>query len=97
MANIGRSRRLTFEQAEEIRRRRTAGERGTDLAAEYGVAVQTVCDIWHRRRYARPTADESCRALSAALFEASLTLTRKGQHVAAERARQALTIFGGRS
>lgn len=37
--------RLTYEQAAEIRERALAGERGIDLAAEYGVTPSTVSVI----------------------------------------------------
>jgi hypothetical protein len=37
--------KLTRAQAADILRRRRAGERGTELAAEYGVSPQTVCDL----------------------------------------------------
>jgi len=37
--------KLTVEQREEIRRRRAAGERDIDLAAEYGVSKQTIIRI----------------------------------------------------
>jgi len=42
---------LTTEVAHELRRRRLAGERGRDLAVEYGVSEQTVCDIAKGRKY----------------------------------------------
>ena len=43
----GKTAVLTEAQAAEIKRRRAAGERGKDLAAEFGVSAQTVCQI-HR-------------------------------------------------
>jgi len=45
---------VTYAGAEEIRRRRAEGERGLDLAAEFGVSPQIVCDIVHGRRRIRP-------------------------------------------
>lgn len=44
-----RTGKLTLEQTVEIHRRRAAGERGIDLAREYGVSTSTICDI-HRGR-----------------------------------------------
>lgn len=44
-----RHNRLTKEQAAELVERRRAGERGVDLAREYGVSQQTVCDIYKGR------------------------------------------------
>lgn len=41
--------RLTNEQVRDIRRRRANGERGKELASEYGVTEATICDI-HKRR-----------------------------------------------
>lgn len=45
--------KLTDEQARSILVRRTAGERGADLAKEFGVSQQTVCNIFKRRRHSR--------------------------------------------
>lgn len=42
--------RATPEQAAEIYRRRSAGEAGKALAAEFNVSQQTVCDIFKGRR-----------------------------------------------
>lgn len=58
MINHGRSTRgakntqvvLTEAQVQEIRRRRRAGERGVDLADEFGVHEATICDI-HKGRH----------------------------------------------
>lgn len=41
---------LTNEQAAEIRTRRLGGERGAQLAREFGVSPQTICDIANGRR-----------------------------------------------
>lgn len=41
---------LTLDQVEEVRRRRAAGEKGRDLAAEFGVSEQYVCDIHKGRK-----------------------------------------------
>lgn len=43
--NNHHSAKITDAQVIEIRTRRTAGERGCDLAREYGVSQATVCDI----------------------------------------------------
>jgi hypothetical protein len=43
--------KLTMAVAAEIRARRAAGERGKDLAAEYGIATQTVCEIYKGRQW----------------------------------------------
>lgn len=43
--------KLTDVQARSIRRRRIAGERGCDLAKEFGVSQATVCRIAHGLRY----------------------------------------------
>ena len=47
MARKGRggNQRLGPEQVADIKRRRTAGERGRALALEYGVSEQRICDI----------------------------------------------------
>lgn len=42
--------KLTDAQAAEIRRRRLEGERGIDLAAEFGVSPQCISDIKKGRR-----------------------------------------------
>lgn len=42
---------LTFDEVEQIRRRRAEGERGKDLAAEYGVSQQAICDIHKGRNW----------------------------------------------
>lgn len=50
---IGRAwRKLTAEQALEIRRRRDSGERGVDLAREFGVSQSIICAIKKRRIFA---------------------------------------------
>ena len=41
--------KLTKKKADEIRSRREQGEKGKDLAREFGVSVQTVCCIYKRR------------------------------------------------
>lgn len=41
--------KLTDAQVAEIRSRRLAGERGSNLAREYGVSQATVCDILKQR------------------------------------------------
>jgi DNA-binding XRE family transcriptional regulator len=47
---VRHQRKLTDQQADVIRARRSAGERGRALAAEFGVSEQTVCDISKGRR-----------------------------------------------
>lgn len=42
---------LSKDKAEEIRRRRFAGESGTALAREFGVSEQLVCDIKMGRKW----------------------------------------------
>jgi len=42
---------LESGQIEDIRRRRALGERGVDLAAEFGISPQLVCDIVKGRKY----------------------------------------------
>lgn len=44
---------ITREQALAIRQRRLAGERGCDLAREYGVSASTICDISKGRSWAK--------------------------------------------
>src|SRR5262245_13917320 len=44
--------KLTALQVGDIQRRRIAGERGCDLAAEYGVSEQSICDIHKGRTWA---------------------------------------------
>ncbi len=41
--------KLTTQQVVEIRRRRDAGERGVDLAKEFGVSQQVVWSVYKRR------------------------------------------------
>lgn len=41
-----RQTKLTAEKADEIRRRRIAGESGASLGREFGVTRQMVCDIY---------------------------------------------------
>lgn len=56
--HVGKAwRTLTAEQALEIRRRLLAGERGADLAKEYGVSQSCVSAIKTRRTYSWMTAD----------------------------------------
>lgn len=43
--------KLTNEQAIEIRKRRIAGEKGTDLAKEFQVSQSTICDILKNRKH----------------------------------------------
>lgn len=43
--------KLDFEAAQEIRRRRAAGERGIDLADAFNVDQATIADIVHGLRY----------------------------------------------
>lgn len=43
--------KLTLEKSKEIRERREAGEKGRDLALEYGVSEQTICDIYKNRKW----------------------------------------------
>ena len=42
---------LSMEDAREIRLKRSSGERGVDLAMEYGVSTSTICDIVKGRKY----------------------------------------------
>lgn len=44
--------KISVATAEEIRRRRASGERGRNLATEYGVSEQLICDIHKNRGYA---------------------------------------------
>jgi HNH endonuclease len=44
--------KLTQVQADEIRVRRSAGERGVDLAREFGVSQQLICNVMAGRQYA---------------------------------------------
>ena len=67
--NPGPDHILPFDVAVEIRHRRLAGERGRDLADEFGISQQLVCDIKMGRRYRasledqpRVSADEAIRA-----------------------------------
>ena len=43
--------KITLEEAMDIKERRLRGEKGRDLAAEYGVSEQTVCDIYKGRKW----------------------------------------------
>jgi hypothetical protein len=45
--------KLTQNQAEEIRRRLKAGERGCDLARQFGVAQSAISGIKHFKSYIR--------------------------------------------
>jgi hypothetical protein len=45
------SARLTRERAAEIRQRRQAGERGIDLAGEFDISQQEVCNILKGRTW----------------------------------------------
>jgi hypothetical protein len=46
-----RSAKLTESQVLEIRRRRAGGERGANLAREFGVTSPTICAIFKRRKW----------------------------------------------
>lgn len=46
-------RKLTLQQAAEIRAAHRAGERLSDIATRYGVSVPTVSEIGHGRKWAR--------------------------------------------
>ncbi len=50
--------RLTFKQAERIRRAYKAGTTQVALAKKYGVASQTISAICTGRRYATPPSSE---------------------------------------
>lgn len=50
-----KARKISPEQTAEIGRRRAAGERGSDLAREFGISQQQVCNI-HKGRSACPGA-----------------------------------------
>lgn len=43
------TRKLTPDQVREIIKRRKAGEMGKDLAAEFGVSEQRICDVFKGR------------------------------------------------
>ena len=47
----GTNSKLTEEQVLEIRRRRAEGERGVDLAKEFGVGSDTICAIHKRKNW----------------------------------------------
>ena len=49
-----RIRKLTFEDAEEIRRRYAAGEKQRVLAQEYGISKSTTGEIIRRKTYKNP-------------------------------------------
>ena len=49
-----RIRKLTFEDAEEIRRRYAAGEKQRVLAQEYGISKSTAGEIIRRKTYKNP-------------------------------------------
>ena len=50
-------RKLTIEQVQDIRQRLSAGERGVDLAREYGVGQSCISAIKTGRTYAWATTD----------------------------------------
>jgi HNH endonuclease len=50
--------KVTDAAVREIRRRRAQGERGSDLAAEFGISPQCVCDIVKGRKW-RHVAEEA--------------------------------------
>lgn len=45
----GGCQRLQMKDVVDIRRRRATGERGCDLAIEYGVSKQRICDVYKGR------------------------------------------------
>lgn len=45
------SAKITTVQAEEIRNRRVSGEKGKDIAMEYGISEQSVCGIYKGRSW----------------------------------------------
>lgn len=47
----GGSTTLTEDDVREIRRRRAAGEKGVDIAREFGVSTVHVSAIYHHRRW----------------------------------------------
>jgi len=49
-----RIRKLTYENAEEIRRRYAAGEKQRTLAQEYGISKTSVGEIVRRETYKHP-------------------------------------------
>ena len=53
---IMRNQKLSPDKASEIKRRLSNGERGLDLANEFCVSPQTICDIKHKRIYAKEVA-----------------------------------------
>ena len=56
-ATYNGGRKLTFAQAQEIRRRRAAGEKPTALAGEFGVAPAAIRQIVIGRTYRQEAAD----------------------------------------
>ncbi len=54
-------RKLTWELAEDIRRRYAEGERRAKLAEEYGVSLTTVWEVLARRTYRNPPEKMHCR------------------------------------
>ena len=54
-------RKLTWELAEEIRRRYAEGESRAKLAEEYGVSTTTIWEVLARRTYRNPPEKMYCR------------------------------------
>lgn len=54
-------RKLSWEAAEDIRRRHAEGESQRVLAAAYGVSMATVWDVLARRTYRNPPEKMHCR------------------------------------
>jgi hypothetical protein len=50
---MGRPPKLIAKQVLEIRNRREAGERGCDLAIEFGVSQATICDLMKGRTWGK--------------------------------------------
>jgi DNA invertase Pin-like site-specific DNA recombinase len=51
--SIRRGQKLTEQDAAEIKKMLAKGTRSRDLAKEYGVSEQSICDIKHGRIYRR--------------------------------------------
>ena len=58
-----RSRKLTFEDAEEIRRRYAEGESQKTLGKEYGLSRSSVGEIVRRETYRHPPQEMHCRRI----------------------------------
>ena len=58
-----RSRKLTFEDAEEIRRRYASGESQRTLGKVYGLSKTSVGEIVRRETYRHPPQEMHCRRL----------------------------------